>query len=264
MRTSIKLDCWLRLLVVVSLLVFLAGCIAPAGGGDSLRERLETAPPADTVPTGEAGERVMVKMKSRSRPDAHVWSYLYALGEERPGYATYSYVLAGHDDRDSDTTARYLKLVEEIRHSTSASADLEGAVALERLNLFLIPATKDDAGEALPNYNLSKALLTVLSANSAGAFSRPGPYLITLYKPLCAGDDGEIADILYVDFTNIHPDAIPEVVRTYKSRVVDDGVDGIERLRSLRLSLLNLALLAEDSIGFAKQAYAELVAVFPE
>jgi len=264
MMKSILRDHGVRLLGV-ALLLILAGCGFPPGSANYAHERSAVERSVgDSAPPHDMGRPVMAMVKSRSRPVAHVWSYLYELGGESPGYATYSYVLAGHDDQDSDTATRYLKLVEEIRHSTSGSDELGDTISPERLNLFLIPATKSEYGENQTNYVLSKALLTVLAANSGEAFSRPGPYLITLYKPLCSGEEGEVADILYIDFTNIHPDAIPEVVRTYKNRVVDEGVEGIERLKSLRLLLLNMALLTEDSIGFAQKAYAELVAAFPE
>ena len=73
-----------------------------------------------------------------------------------------------------------------------------------------------------------------------------------------------MADILYMDLTDAHPKAIPEIVRTYREKVIDSNFDDIEKLNSLRLSLLNIALHTEDSIGFAKSAYASMRSAFGE
>lgn len=71
-----------------------------------------------------------------------------------------------------------------------------------------------------------------------------------------------MADILYIDLTNMHPTAIPELVSTYKRKILKDNLSGIEKLRSLRVSLLKILLITEDSIGFARTAYAELRSAF--
>ena len=117
-------------------------------------------------------------------------------------------------------------------------------------NLFLIPATDNmSVASHKPNYELSKLLLSALSTASPLKFSRPGPYIITLYQHISFGKQDDVADILYIDLTNMHPVAIPEVVRTYKNKMLDENLSGIEKLRSLRLSILNIALITEDNIG---------------
>lgn len=207
----------------------------------------------------------MTPKNGHARPTAHVWKYLSAYGDEEPGYATYSYVLVGSDEENPEVAARYLALTKAIRASTAGADSLPKSASLENFNLFLVPAKiAADGTIHEPNYALAKALLAALATTSPLNFSKPGPYIITLYKPICFGEDGEIADILYVDFTNIHTAAIPEVVRTYKNKVLATDLRGIERLKSLRLSLLNLALIAEDSIGFAQTAYAEMKKAFPD
>ncbi len=186
---------------------------------------------------------------------AHVWKYLHSYNDENDGYATYSYVLVGNKNNEI-----YLTLVEEIQASTPHGDSINNYISSSYLNLFLIPVIFNSAA---PNYELSKALLTILSVYSPVDFSnRPGPYIITLYNPINSKKNEEIADILYLDLTGISPKAISEIIRTYKAKVLKDQPDGIEQLQSLRLSFLNLALIAEESIGFAKVAYAELQKTF--
>jgi hypothetical protein len=73
-----------------------------------------------------------------------------------------------------------------------------------------------------------------------------------------------VADILYIDLTNMHLAAISELVRTYKNKILNEKLSGIEKLNSLRLSILNIALITEDSIGFARTAYTKLRDAFME
>lgn len=202
-------------------------------------------------------------LPDESPPSAHVWEYLFSYGSEGSGYATYSYVLVGRDENNQAATSLYFKLIKAILGSTVSADSLRAHVPNANLNLFLIPAIGNVSTESHePNYELSKLLLLALSTVSPLKFSRPGPYIITLCKPISFEKYNEVADILYMDLTNIHPAAIPEIIRTYKSKILNEKLDGIERLKSLRISLLNLALIAEDSIGFARTAYAKLQRTF--
>jgi hypothetical protein len=214
---------------------------------------------------GSGGRKTEGAGDEESPPTAHCWQYLYSYGGEDSGYATYSYVLAGRDESNETASALYLELVKAIRGSTVGVDNLPEEVSRTDFNVFLIPSASDTgAGSHDPDYELSKALLASLSTTSPLRFSQPGPYIITLYQPISFGEGVGVADILYIDFTNVQSAAIPEVVRTYKSRISDEELDGIERLRSLRLSLLNIALIAEDNIGFARAAYAGLRSAFSE
>ena len=197
-------------------------------------------------------------------PSAHAWQYLYSYGDEGAGYATYSYVLVGRDHNNQGSMSLYYELIKAIQASTANAEDLLGHVSSRSLNLFIIPVASGSDGSKEPNYKLSKSLLAVLSATSPLKSSRPGPYIITLYLPIGAGGDDKVADILYVDLTDAHPKAIPEIVRTYSEAVVDKKLSGVVNLNSLRLSLLSMALHAEDSIGFAKSAYASMRSSFAE
>lgn len=171
----------------------------------------------------------------------------------------------GRDRNNQKSTSLYYELVKAVQASTVNAEELRDKVSTRFLNLFIIPVTNANNLEHLsPNYELSKSLLASLSTTSSLKFSRPGPYIITLYQPIGIGNGHEVADILYVDLTDAHPEAIPEIVRTYRDKVIDSELDGIEKLKSLRLSLLNIALHTEDSIGFAKSAYAAMRSAFGE
>lgn len=211
------------------------------------------------------GDRYPLSLPIESPPTGHVWQYLFSYGDEDYGYATYSYVLVGRDESNQEATSLYFELVKAIQGSTVEADRMTEDASMGNFNLFLIPAT-DIMGVAShkPNYGLSKLLLSALSTSSPLKFSRPGPYIITLYQPISFGHQDDVADILYIDLTNMHTVAIPEVVRTYKNKILDENLSGIEKLRSLRLSILNIALITEDSIGFARAAYAELRSAFSE
>ena len=198
-------------------------------------------------------------------PSSHVWQYLHSYGEEETCYATYSYVLIGRNHSNQKSTSLYYELVKEIQASTVNAEELPEHVSTRLLNLFIIPVTNaNNIKRKSPNYELSKSLLVSLATTSPLKFSRPGPYIITLYQPISITKGNEMADLLYIDLTNAHPKAIPEIVRIYREKVIDSELDGIEKLKSLRLSLLNIALHTEDSIGFAKAAYASMRGAFGE
>ncbi len=200
-----------------------------------------------------------------SLPRAHVWQYIYSFGDENRGYSSYSYVLVGRDENNQVSSSLYFELIKAIQGSTVSIGILTESVLKENFNLFLIPAiSSEDSESHKPNYELSKLLLTALSTTSPLTFSQPGPYIITLYQPISFGKPTDEAEVMYTDLTGIHTDVIPELVKAYKSQVLNTKISGVDKLQSFRLSLLNLALITEDSIGFAKVAYAELQKAFFE
>lgn len=194
----------------------------------------------------------------KALPSEHVWQYLTVYGEEEPDYATYSYVLVGRDHSNEKSTSLYYDLIKAIQASTVNIETLNDIVSRNALNLFIIPKSGTE-----PDYELSKSLLASLSTASPLKFSRPGPYIITLYRPISSiNSDDKISEVLYIDLTDAHLKAIPEIVRTYREQVMDEELEGVEKLKSLRLSLLNIGLQIEDSIGFAKSAYAGMRSAF--
>ncbi len=200
-----------------------------------------------------------------SQPTAHVWQYMYSHDLEDIGYATYSYVLVGRDESYREATSRYFELVRAIQGSTARAESIPDNVSKARFNLFVIPAVGNkESATHEPNYEVSKLLLALLSTMSPVKFDNPGPYIITLPKPISMGEKNEVADIFYIDLTNMHRTAIQEVVRSYKEELFEKNLNGVEKLKSLRLSVLNIALVTEDSIGFARAAYADLLETFLE
>ena len=193
-----------------------------------------------------------------SPPKVHAWSYLQSYGDEPGGYATYSYVLAGRDESDISHTQRYKALIAAIQGSTPITIDIPQSVPKSLMNLFLIPAARDTS---VWNIQLSLSLVAVLAASDA-RFSNPGPFLVTFYHPINFSADPEIT-MLFVDLTRVHPDAMSEIATAYKRRISEAPIHGIERLKSLKLALLNTLLVTEDRIAFATTAYANLKAAFP-
>ena len=228
-----------------------ASCSSVAGPRDGDDSASIPKFPATTIEGENSG--------NPNEPFSHAWEYLFSYGDEERGYATYSYVLVGRDNTNQQATFLYYELVKAIQGSTISAETLTEDIPKSKLNVFIIPvASGEDDGQEKPDYELSKLLLASLSISSSLKLSRPGPYIMTLYQPISVASGRTIADVLYVDLTDTHPKALPEIVRTYKENVIEERLDGVERLESFRLSLLNLALLAEDSIGFAKSAYAEM------
>lgn len=196
----------------------------------------------------------------------HVWGHLKGWeslkknGRERSNYATYSYVIAGRNSCD-----KYIELVNRIKDSTGAADEMDKLKLMdhEELNIFLIPAIHTDGSAYKPDYETSKNILAAVDAKSKPNFHDPGPYIITMYQPISSLQKGDaVTDMLYVDLTNISKGAIAEVVRVYKQAVLNKRLNGTDKLYSLRLALLNLAFMTEESIGFAKTASASLDPVF--
>jgi len=197
--------------------------------------------------------------KSISPRRVFSWQKLYALNDEKYGYATYSYILTGQSTANQNNKTRYLKLIEAVTGRSKPDQLIKSSLR-GYYNLFIIPSVKEKhTGNDKPNYSLSRQLLDNISIKTPQhLFNQSGPYIITLYKPIGEGDPNTITDILYVDLTNVEMAAFPEFVRSYKSHIANQQIQGIEKLNSLRANLLNLMLVTEECIGFAKIAYADL------
>lgn len=211
------------------------------------------------------GAHVAVEDMGKGLParTAFSWVDLYSLNDEKPGYATYSYVLTGQSAKNPDLPSRYLKLIEAVKGQNTPDS-LVPSTRRRFYNLFLIPSGKKPyPADNEPNYGLSKLLLDNISIKLSKALL-DGPYIITLYKPVGEGNPNAIADIFYVDLTRVHPAVFPLFVRVYKSHVSSEEIHGIEKLFSLKAELLNLMLITEECTGFAKVAYAELQRSFSQ
>jgi hypothetical protein len=196
-------------------------------------------------------------------PAAHVWAYLTKYGGEEEGFAAYTYVLVGRDSSQKASWVRYTKLIDGIKSSTAEYSPPKAADK-SLLNLFLIPIGSwgEDPNYPKPNDKLSIELLTALSTALPGRFDNPGPFLITLNKPIRYGRPGEIANVFFVDLSKMNDKIIQEVVRNYKTTAIQSNRAGEKKLESLQLSLLNTALRVEESYGFVKVAFGELQKAF--
>ena len=186
------------------------------------------------------------------------------MNGEKSGYATYSYVLTGRSAITQHEKLRYLRLIDAVKGRSTPDKLIKSS-SRGFYNLFLIPSEKKpNTANEEPDYERSKKFLDNISIKLPEAlFNHGGPYIITLYKPVGEGNPDTIADILYADLTKVHPAAFPEVVRAYKSHVSSEQIHGIEKLKSLRANLLNLMLITEECIGFAKVAYTDFLSSWP-
>ena len=193
---------------------------------------------------------------SATIPSVHLWGYLYEYGGEEKGFATYTYVLSGRDASHPATQERYWALINAIRSSTADVEELPTHASKSWFNLFLIPVGSDrkDSNDPLLNQKLSLHLLTALSMALPGKFDNPGPYLITLTKPIEYGQKDEIADFLYLDLSNKNRKAMRAYVNAYKARFQRKKL-GREKLASLHTSLLGLFFDIEDSLDFGRIAF---------
>lgn len=200
------------------------------------------------------------KVNESNNPKGSLFDYLDAYGDEEEGYAAYSYVLARSNNPEDEASQKYFELVKAITSSTVAADSLREIINIAKYNLFLIPAKENSGYE--PDLALSKSLLLAFAEISPDQFSKPGPYIITIDKPIRFDYEFDEVDMLVADLTNLHPEAIPELVREYKSQVINNDIQGIEKLSSFKISLLNGALLLEENLAFAKVAYSSFKSFF--
>jgi hypothetical protein len=197
--------------------------------------------------------------KETAPPRSHLWAALYGADEEPAGYAMYTYVLINRSKADTAAWRRYEKLVESIKWSTSAVGNHDPGFNRSLYNLFLIPLYQ--RAESL-NDILSKSILTSIAASVQQPELRelintnPGPFLISATEPISTKNLIKDIDMLYVDLTRTNVDAMPEVVAAYKKRLTSDSIEGLERFNSIRLSLLDFVLDADDYISIVRVAYA--------
>jgi hypothetical protein len=196
-------------------------------------------------------------------PKAHLWSRLCGAGEETSGYATYTYVLINRSKADTEAWNRHRELVNSIKWSIAEKAYPIRLEDRSLYNLFLIPEKCEDNQSAdTLNDILCKSILTSIAASVPDHKLRdrintnPGPFLISAIEPISKENLNKEIDILYVDLSRTNPDAMPEVVSAYKKRLTSDSIEGIKRFKSIKLSLLNFILDADDYITMVKVVYA--------
>lgn len=200
----------------------------------------------------------------------HDFQNIYKFGEEYGFYAAFSYVLIPSDSSHGKSLEKYRVLVDEITGFSSAAIDEikllgEQNSEAENKNLFILPMLNgqwDDQGYPVPNYRISKSILSSVRVNSELGLFGTGPYVITTTRPIAEINQVGEVNLLYLNLSNVHIDAIPSAVEVYRQTLYEDGVDGVVKLRSLRVGFYNYALHFEEHINFAKIAYSRVLGFF--
>ena len=263
-----------NLLLVLLMSVLLGAC----GAGERAEapnelEPVELPPPVsvepEPQPRPEPGMRDGEPGVSR-----HAWDFLTRMDGEDEGFGMYTYVLfarrVDHAGLAADVEERYEKVLAAIAGTTLNLPELGELEPREKrtTNLLYVPALAPGREPTLANYNSPLALRYLAeigrmcrerSPEIAERFDRrPGPFLISLAQPV--GEVGtEDVNLLYADLSTTNPVAMRDVVTAYKARLARDAVNEDEKFTSLRLSLLNLILNADDNLRLVKVAMAEWV-----
>lgn len=193
------------------------------------------------------------------KPREHLWSNFEDIDSVADGYSMYTYVLINRNNSDILAWDKFVHLTALIRQTTSPVGDHDVLFKPWLSNLFLIPYKNETL-----NDKLFMSLLAGLAAAeknqelSSIDISNPGPFLISVVKPIRSDNNYWLADVLYVDLTYFNLNAFPEVVAAYKKRIVNKSVSGYEHYKSIRLALLNFMLNADEYIRIIKVAYAGL------
>jgi hypothetical protein len=206
------------------------------------------------------------------------YSHLSELGKEDGGYGLYSYAILPSESRRA---AIFLnQLFKEIPSIGDTSAQRS------QLNIFYVPLKKDREGDfatliqtsgASPekigaeysrsfyDYRIARALLDHVCNPPAdsirelcdGDLSR-GPYIFTYASP-ASSMDSVPPPFLFVDLSNVHEQAFGELIAAFRSQVKRDDISDQARIRTLRLTILEIALTAADWVNPVQKAIAEIV-----
>jgi len=90
-----------------------------------------------------------------------------------------------------------------------------------------------------------------------GDLSR-GPYIFTYASP-ASSMDSVPPPFLFVDLSNVHEQAFGELIAAFRSQVKRDDISDQARIRTLRLTILEIALTAADWVNPVQKAIAEIV-----
>jgi hypothetical protein len=206
------------------------------------------------------------------------YGHLQGLGKEEAGYGLYSYaVLTSPSSRSAAFLGEIFKSIPPIEDTAASRA---------QLNIFYIPIKKEKmadfpdllqssgneqtklgAGysEAFYDYQIARAILDHVCNPPTEAMKylckgpmSGGPYIFTYAKPASSLEPVP-PPFLFVDLSNINPQAYAEFISAFRAVVKQDDVSDDARLHSLRLKVLNLALTAADWISPVQRAIADIV-----
>ncbi len=212
------------------------------------------------------------------------YSMLYAIGGEEKGYGLYSYAILNNNDR----SATFLKDVFEA----IPGADKKNTAAQRiQTNIFYIPMKNDKKKQLMEllntggenplasnnayaknlyDYRMSRRLLTDHICHSPAEEVKPvcvgglslsrGPYIFTYAQPASKLDPVP-PPFLFIDLSDVHERAFPEIVDTFLAQVERKDFSDRAKIDTLRLKLLNIVLTAADWVSPAQKAMADILHV---
>jgi hypothetical protein len=228
--------------------------------------------------SGRAGHRAAPNSGAGLRILETGYSQLSQLGKEEPGYGLYSYAILPSDSRRG---ARFLA---EVFKEIPSIGDIPTKPA--QVNIFYIPVRSEKAGDfpslvraltAKPDkmgaeytksfydYRMARALLDHVCNPPAasvrelceGDLSR-GPYIFTYASP-ASNMNSVPPPFLFIDLSDVHEQAFNELLAAFKAQVKRDDVSDQARIRTLRLTILQIALKAADWVSPVQKALADVV-----
>jgi len=250
---------------------------APATPSTDFRARTRVQPPAAEtgIATAQPGA---ASSGGRPRILETGHSHLSELGKEEDGYGLYSYAILPSESRRAATFLS--ELFREIPSIGETSAQRS------QLNIFYVPLKKDRKGDfaaalqtsganaekmgaeyskSFYDYRIARALLNHVCNPPAGSIRHlcegdlsRGPYIFTYASP-ASSMDSVPPPFLFVDLSNVHEQAFGELIAAFRSQVKRDDISDQARIRTLRLTILNIALTAADWVNPVEKAIAEIV-----
>jgi hypothetical protein len=210
-----------------------------------------------------------------SRILASVYDYFDRAGAEELGYGLYSYIVLPFH------SLRAERFLEELFKTTGYAID--SLIDLENLNVIYLPIRADQLPSLRPmlsrgstpavnlfatqfyDYALAQKLLVQICTAPAEVIRdlcmsdlSGGPYLFTYARPASALSPVP-PPYLFLDLSQVHIRAFGEFIAAYKAQVKRSDYSDRERIDTLRLRLLNIALTAADWITPTKSAIADIL-----
>jgi hypothetical protein len=206
------------------------------------------------------------------------YSELQGLGREEKGYGLYSYaVLTSSTPRSAAFLGEIFKSIPPIEDTAASRA---------QLNIFYVPIKSDKAADfanllkasgndqtklgggyadALYDYQMARGILDHVCDPPAETMKElckgpmsAGPYIFTYANPASSLRPVP-PPFLFVDLSDINPQAFPEIISTFRAVVKQDDISDDAKLHSLRLKVLNIALTAADWVDPVQRAIAGIV-----
>ncbi len=250
--------------------------VAPMPRSADVRARAQAQPPAaDGKATAQSD---WVSNGGRLRILETGYSLLSELGKEEEGYGLYSYAILASDTRRAEIFLTELFKKIPLIDQTSARRS--------QLNIFYVPLQKDrdsdlagliqassanagkmgaDYSRSFYDYRMARALLDHVCNPPADSIRRlcdgdlsRGPYIFTYASP-ASSMNSVPPPYLFVDLSNVHAQAFGEFIAAFRAQVKRNDITDQARIRTLRLTILDVALTAADWVSPIENAIADIV-----